>query len=297
MPRRLFPRLLGAVVVMLAPACGDHAPTQPTDMLIAEPAATLDPSSMALTAAAGVMPEAVSELPEFDPRNFVHVVDHPFFPLGPGTRYTFEGFDGDEPLRDIIDVTREDKEILGVKVVVVLDRVFISGELAERTLDYFAQDKDGNVWYLGEDTKEFENGKVVSTEGSFEAGKNGAKAGIIMRAHPKVGETTQQEVAPGVAEDRATVVALDATVTTPYRTFHNCIKTRDFTPLEPGALEVKFYCRGVGVARGRDVSGGSVRLWLTRVDRCGVSRARTTTAARRSRVPGSPWRATRPCRT
>jgi hypothetical protein len=209
-----------------------------------------------------------SGLPPFPgPDEFVRDVDHPFFPLPRGTRYLYSGAEENEPTRDIIDVTTRDKTILGVNVTVVLDRVFIGGELAERTLDYFAQDKRGNVWYLGEDTKEYENGKVVSTAGSFEAGQNGAKAGIIMRAHPKVGQTTQQEDAPGVAEDKSTVVSLDETVATPYRTFHHCIKTKDFTPLEPGALEVKFFCRGVGFVRARDVSGGNARQALTDIQR------------------------------
>jgi hypothetical protein len=230
--------------------------------------ATAPQADSAPSSEASLDASAESSLPPFPgPDGFVNRVDHPFFPLPRGTRFVYSGFDEDKPLRDIIDVTRRDKTILGVKVVVVLDRVFIDGELAERTLDYFAQDNRGNVWYLGEDTKEYENGKVVTTAGSFEAGKNGAKAGIIMRAHPKVGQTTQQEDAPGVAEDKATVVSLDETVATPYRTFHHCIKTKDFTPLEPGALEVKFYCRGVGFVRGRDVSGGDVRQALTSIER------------------------------
>ncbi len=105
----------------------------------------------------------------------------------------------------------------------------------------------------------------MSTAGSFEAGKNGARAGILMRAHPKVGQVTAQEFAPGVAEDKSRVLDLSVTVTVPFGTFHHCIRTEDFTPLEPGALENKFYCRGVGVVRERDVRGGTVRTALTRI--------------------------------
>ena len=106
---------------------------------------------------------------------------------------------------------------------------------------------------------------MVSTAGSFEAGKNGARAGIIMRAHPKVGQITPQEFAPGVAEDKARVVDLDVTVTVPYGTFHHCLKTEEFTALEPDALENKFYCPGVGIVRERDVRGGTVRTALTKI--------------------------------
>jgi hypothetical protein len=249
---------------MLMTACDNQGPTSPLETVVARPVMLDDHSTS--SPQRDVTTQAIAPLPKFDPGNFVALIDHPYFPLRPGTRYLYHGFDGDAPLRNVIDVTNQEKTILGVKVVVVLDRVFVDGVLTERTLDYFAQDKEGNVWYLGEDTKEYENGKVVSTAGSFLAGKEGAKAGIILRAHPKVGETTEQEIAPGVAEDRATVVSLDAGVHTPYGNFDHCIKTRDFTPLEPGAVEVKFYCKGVGFTRGRDVTGGNVRLALTRIE-------------------------------
>jgi hypothetical protein len=150
---------------------------------------------------------------------------------------------------------------------VVLDRVFLDGVLKEKTFDWYAQDDDGNVWYFGEDTKEFENGKVVSTAGSFEAGKHGSKAGVIMRAHPKLGQVTPQEFAPGVAEDKARVVDLDATVTVPYRRFHHCLRSEEFTRLEPTVLENKFYCPGIGIVKERDVRGGSVNTGLTSVRR------------------------------
>lgn len=246
MPRHPISPLLIALFSLLVPGCTNDS-TQPTEELVGT--------------------AATSNLPDFDPRNFVRVIDNPYFPLQPGTRYVYHGTDGGEPLKDVIDVTDRAKTIAGVKVVVVLDRVFNRGVLVEKTFDFFAQDKDGNVWYLGEDTKEYEDGKVVSTAGSFLAGTNGARAGIIMRAHPKVGQTTQQEFAPGVAEDLGTVFTLSATITVPFGTFHHCLGTRDFTPLEPGAVEIKYYCPGIGFARGRDVSGGSVRLALTSITR------------------------------
>jgi hypothetical protein len=107
---------------------------------------------------------------------------------------------------------------------------------------------------------------VVSTQGSFEAGKQGARAGIIMRAHPKWGQITPQEDAPGVAEDKSRIIGVDATVTVPYGTFSHCLKTAEFTDLEPDAVEYKFYCPGVGVTRGRDVRGGTAQTKLVRVE-------------------------------
>ena len=250
--------LLIVVVSTLAPGCNSQDATQPTEISAASPAVAqqLTPSTA-----------AVSKLPPFPgPGGFVDVIDNPYFPLQPGTRFVYLGMDSTDPLKNVTDITHLDKTILGVKVVVVLDRVFISGLLAEKTFDYYAQDRDGNVWYLGEDTKEYDpSGNVISTAGTFQAGRNGAKAGIIMRAHPKVGETTQQEFAPGVAEDLGTVVSLDATVTVPYGKFHRCLESKDFTPLEPGAKEIKYYCRGIGFVKGRDISGGSVHMALTSI--------------------------------
>jgi hypothetical protein len=205
--------------------------------------------------------------PEFDPGDFVRVIDNPFFPLRPGTRFVYAGSEDGEPLKDLFDVTHDVKNVLGVEATVVLDRLFNRGALVEKTFDYFAQDRKGNVWYLGEDTKEFENGQVVSTAGTWLAGRNGARPGIAMPAHPKVGQTVQQEFAAGVAEDMSTFLERGTTVSAPLGTFHGCLKTSDFTPLEPGAKEVKFYCRGIGFVKGHDVTGGTVRLALTHIRR------------------------------
>ena len=266
MPRHPIPSLLVALGALLVPGCTNDS-TQPTDVPAGAAAVAPEGASTAASEVLALTSASTSNLPPFDPKNFVRVIDNPYFPLQPGTRYVYRGTDGGEPLKDVIDVTNRDKTILGVKVVVVLDRVFTSGALVEKTFDYFAQDKQGNVWYFGEDTKEYEDGKVVSTAGTFQAGKDGATAGIIMRAHPKIGQTTQQEFAPGVAEDKGTVVSLNATVVVPFGKFYHCLETKDFTPLEPGALEIKYYCPGIGFARGRDVSGGSVQMALTGITR------------------------------
>src|SRR5215510_11741820 len=127
-----------------------------------------------------------SAMPTFDPDNFVLGVDNPLYPLQPGTTYINASPDGS--FTDNLTVTRDTIEILGVTCVVVDDRAYEDGELVERTLDYFAQDKQGNVWYLGEDSSHFEDGKLVSTEGTWRAGNPGQHAGIIMEAHPQVGD-------------------------------------------------------------------------------------------------------------
>ena len=248
--------VLTAILVL---GCGAQDPVQPSSTATSEAAATAVPGGAAQAAA------TVSELPPFDPDNFVRGVDHPLFPLPLGRRLIYKGSEDGEPEMVVTDVTRDHKTILGVPVVVVLDRVFQSGELTEKTFDWYAQDRQGNVWYFGEDTKEFENGRVVSTAGSFEAGKHGARAGIIMRAHPKLFQITPQEEAPGVAEDKARVLGLDVTLTVPYGTLRHCLKTAEFTDLEPDAVEHKFYCPGIGVTRERDVRGGTVETSLTRI--------------------------------
>jgi hypothetical protein len=183
---------------------------------------------------------------EFDPEDFVRHVDNPYFPLVPRTefKYVAETEDGREI--NTVTVTRNTKRILGVTATVVRDRVFVDGELKEDTFDWYAQDEDGNVWYLGEDTKEYEDGVVVSTEGSWLAGKNGARPGIIMLAHPRPGDFYKQEVAPGVAEDQARVIHLDRTVTVPYGTFRHCLQTFETTPLDATAREDKYYAPGLG---------------------------------------------------
>jgi hypothetical protein len=149
-----------------------------------------------------------------------------------------------------VEVLSETKTILGISATVVHDQVFAEGELIEDTFDWFAQDDDGNVWYLGEDSKELENGQVVSTEGSWEAGVNGAQAGIIMWADPAahVGQEYRQEFAEGEAEDVAKVVAVSESVTVPFGSFSGCIRTEDRNPLESGSRENKVYCPDLGTA-------------------------------------------------
>ena len=180
--------------------------------------------------------------PHIDPAEFTTKIDNEYFPLKPGTTFLYEG--GAE--HDQMSVTHQTKKVMGVECVVVDDRAWEGGQLVEQTYDWFAQDNKGNVWYFGEDTKEYENGKVVSTKGSWEAGVDGAKAGIIMQADPKVGQSYHQEYYPGEAMDMAKVISLNASVTVPYGSFDHALDTKEWTPLQPVFFEKKYYVRGVG---------------------------------------------------
>ena len=178
-----------------------------------------------------------------DPADFVALVDHPYWPLVPGTTTVFEG-DGE---RIVVEVTGYTKEVLGVATTVVRDRVYDKGRLIEDTLDWYAQDRSGNVWYFGEETTEYEDGKPVTTAGSWEAGVDGAMPGVVMPAEPRVGDTYRNEYYAGEAEDLAKVIELDGTISVPVGTFNETIRTEDWTPLEPSQLERKTYAPGVGL--------------------------------------------------
>lgn len=191
-----------------------------------------------------------------NPADFVKTVDNPYFALQPGTTFIYENGDGSAANEFV--VTRRTKVINGVTCVVVMDTATEDGEIVEKTFDYFAQDIHGNVWYFGEDTKEFVDGKVVSTEGSWRAGVDGAQPGIIMKASPQVGDAYNQENAPGVAEDRAEVLRLDAPASAPYAAFLQTLETLDTTPLDPESVEHKFYVQGVGQVLTEDVVTGEV---------------------------------------
>lgn len=184
--------------------------------------------------------------PQINPNDFTAKVDNKYFTLTPGTTYTYEGKTEEGTERIEVYVTDKIKKIMGVNVVEVLDRVWLEDELIEDTKDWYAQDKYGNVWYFGEDSKEIVNGKIASTAGSWVAGFYDAKPGIVMKANPQIGNSYRQEYYRGVAEDMGDVVALGAKVRVKYGSFENCLQTRDWNPLEPGAGEYKYYCPEAG---------------------------------------------------
>lgn len=184
---------------------------------------------------------------EFNPSNFVLGINNPYYSLIPETMYTYESETEDGLEKNIVTVTSEKKEILGVQTTVVWDRVWLDDELIEETYDWYSQDNEGNIWYFGEDSKEYEDGVVVSTKGSWEAGVDGAQQGIIMKANPQPGDSYRQEYYRGEAEDMAEVISIDETVTVPYGTYTNCLKTKEWNPLEPGSEEYKYYCPDIGL--------------------------------------------------
>ena len=182
--------------------------------------------------------------PIINPTNFTTTIDNPYFPLIPGTTFTYLSRNG--RIRDVFAVTHDTRVINRVTCVQVHDSVYTNDELTEDTLDFFAQDREGNVWYFGENTAEFENGLLATIEGSFLSGVNHDKAGIIMKAHPGPGDFYRQEFSLGNAEDFAETLNLKSRVVVPYGRFNNCLKSQETTPLEPDALENKYYAPGVG---------------------------------------------------
>lgn len=215
---------------------------------------------------ATVLTVGAAPLPQIDPDDFVSEVTNPYFPLEPGTTFTYEGESEGVPTRDVMTVTKDTKVILGVTTTVVHDQAYEDGVLVEDTYDWYAQDKDGNVWYFGEDTKELdENGNVISTEGSWEAGVNGAEPGIIMLADPKKGDKYQQEFAPDVAEDMAQVIGFEDSFCVQYGCFEDVLVTKEWSPLERGVIEYKYYAQGVGFIFGEMVKGGDEQIELVRV--------------------------------
>ncbi|HVO69918.1 MAG TPA: hypothetical protein VMT24_07730 [Aggregatilineaceae bacterium] len=194
--------------------------------------------------------------PVIDPADFVKGVNNPYFPLTPGTTYIYEGESDGTAEHTEVSVTHETREILGIECVVVRDTVWEDGNLIEDTVDWYAQDKDGNVWYMGEDTKEYEDGKVVSTAGSWEAGIDEAKPGIVMWGNPRIGEDYRQEYYAGEAEDMAEVVSL---IVSPSGTGGNptgLLVTKEWTPLEPRFAERKYYVTGIGLVLEIVIEGG-----------------------------------------
>jgi hypothetical protein len=202
-----------------------------------------------------------SEPVDLDPADFTTRIDNPYWPMRPGSRWVYRETDSEgTKQRVVVTVTNRTKKIAnGVVARVVHDVVTEDGTPVEVTDDWYAQDADGNIWYMGEDTTEYENGKPVSTEGSFEAGVDGAQPGIILPANPRPGLSYRQEYYAGEAEDKGEVIMTDAKAEVPFGHFDPVLMTQDTNPLEPKVLEFKFYARGVGPVLAVSVSGGSDR--------------------------------------
>jgi len=201
------------------------------------------------------------------PGDFVARIDNKYFPLRPGTTFNFGGTQEGKPSRVSVFVTHRRKTILGIRATVILDQVFVGGRREEKTFDWYAQDKHGNVWYLGEDSSDFVNGKWVRSDGSWQAGVKGAEAGIVMKANPSVGNLYRQEYYAGHAEDMAKVLSRSASVTVPYGSFERALETSEWTPLERGVVEHKYYVKGVGNVRTIMIKGGSEEELLVSITR------------------------------
>ena len=219
-------------------------------------------------ASAGTCPVTLpqgSEPVTLDPADFVSQIDNEYWPMAPGTRWRYRESDprGDAVKVRVV-VTDRTRPIQGIDATVVHDVVSDHGELIENTFDWYTQDVCGNVWYMGEKTKEYEDGQVVSTEGSWEAGVDGAYAGVVMPDEPQVGLAYRQEYYAGEAEDAAAVLSLVETAQVPFGRFDDVLLTKDFTPLHPKVLEYKMYAPGVGPVLVVGVSGGADREALIR---------------------------------
>jgi hypothetical protein len=209
-------------------------------------------------------PAAAAELPlggepvYLDPAEFTTRIDHPYWPMRPGSRWVYRQTDADGTRRVEVTVTHRTRTIMGIEARVVHDVATEDGEVAEDTYDWYAQDADGNVWYLGEDTRQFEGGKVTSTEGSWQAGVDGAQPGVVLPARPRPGMAYRQEYGAG-ARDTAAVLSLDQRAKVPSGLFDHVLVTKEFSPLEPKLLKHAFFALGVGPVLSLTLAGGADR--------------------------------------
>jgi hypothetical protein len=219
---------------------------------------------LALSACGGTsssLPQG-SQAEKLDPSKFTTQIDNPYWSMKPGDHWVYRELEDGELQRVDVTVTDQTKVLGGVTARVVHDAVTRQGEVVEDTRDWYAQDSHGNVWYLGENTKEYENGKVKTTEGSWAYGVDGAQAGVVVPADPKQGLSYREEYYAGHAEDAAEVLNTTSQVQVPYGRFKDAVLTRNFSSLEPTVEEMKLYAKGVGPVMELLVSGGSGRTEL-----------------------------------
>lgn len=205
--------------------------------------------------------------PKIDPKNFVRTIDNPYLPFIPGTRLTYRGKTEDGVETIVVSVSNRTETILGVKCTVVRDTVTLDGQVIEDTIDWYAQDKQGNVWYFGEISQSFVNGDLNSLAGSWRAGVDGALPGIVMPAKPRKGDAYRQEFAFGVAEDWVKILDVRGKARVPAASCNDCVVTRDRVPLEPDADERKFYAKGIGFILEIDEATGERGVELVKIER------------------------------
>lgn len=265
MERRTLPLILAAT--MLCAGCTSSA---------IRPSATTPPGTPALesrpadstSAPASTLPTGAEPV-NLNPADFTADISHPYWPMKPGTRWTYRDVDEKGEVQEVVIVatTATKKLANGITARVVRDTVRSEGDLVEDTFDWYAQDSAGNVWYLGEDTAEFENGKIATRSGSFEAGTGGALPGILLPAEPQVGQKYRQEYLKGEAEDNGEVLATGQLVEVPTGRYSNALLTRDTSTLEPAVVEYKLYAPGIGPVLALDISGGAAREELVKIDK------------------------------
>jgi hypothetical protein len=242
-------------IAMLATGCSGEGPGIP-------------PPGTAGVAQAPFPPAIRPYEPNINPDNFVKYINNHYLPLEPGTTYVYKGGTADESETVTVTVLKRTKRIMGVRCRVVKDVAEVNGQVVEKTFDWFAQDTDGNVWYFGETTKEYErkNGKVVtSSAGSWEAGIDGALPGILMLGALEVGVQYRQEYYKGEAEDMGMVVQIDGATRVAVGSFKNVVVTEDWTPLERNSRENKYYAPGVGLVREEGLKGDRAVLELVAI--------------------------------
>jgi hypothetical protein len=246
-------------------ACGGSKTTR-------EPAASVPGTTTAATAAPSraAPPSSLprgSQPVRLDPARFSSRIDNPWWPMKPGSHWIYRETDAQgNAARIDVTVLRQTKRIAGIDARVVHDVLSSNGQVQEDTYDWYAQDAQGNIWYMGEDTKEYENGKLKTTEGSWQAGVDGAQAGVLLPARPNPGLAYRQEYYKGQAEDAAQVLSLGKRAKVPFGLFDHVLITKEFTPLEPDVVEHKFYAPGIGPLLAVTVKGGSDKEELLRFE-------------------------------
>jgi hypothetical protein len=242
--RTATPAVAIAAILAVLAGCGSSgtklgAPTTST------PNSTTAPT----TTPATPLKITINYHPKINPATFTNQVTNQYFPLTPGKTLRYKGVRDGKPTEHVFEVTRDTKVVMGVRCAVIKDTVTQNQSLVEKTTDWYAQDAGGSVWYFGEDTAEYQNGVVTTTAGTWEAGVDNAQPGIIMPAHPKVGEAFRQEYRPGVALDEAKILSTTATARVPAGTYRDVVVTFDKNPLDPSKRERKWYARGIGFVR------------------------------------------------
>ena len=269
--KRGAPMAIAAAVLAVGAAAGCGSSSSGSSSTTAASATTT--TTTASTAASATSVSQLAPIhgtynPKIDPANFVKTIDNRYFPLIPGTGFHYTGVheNGKTPQRDDMVVTHQTKKILGVNATVVRDTVSSGGRVIERTFDWYAQDKAGNVWYMGEDSLELKNGHLAKAPDSWEGGVNGAQPGIIMPGNPQPGDQYRQEYYPNVALDQAKVLGSGGTVTVPAGSYKTTLKTVETAPkVDPGVAEQKYDVAGVGDVKEQTVRGNHEHIQLVSI--------------------------------